>query len=93
MCLPRSETLARCPRLTALDDTVLEASTMFQSSPGTSALLSVFQEGLASGKKRRTMAAAKQIPVSMLSGFLGSGCVSSLHSVLAPLLPVRRMLY
>ena len=46
---------------------------MFQSSPGTSALLSIFEEGLASGKKRRMMAAAKPVPVSMLSGFLGSG--------------------
>ena len=62
-----------CIWLTALANTALEALTMFQSPPGTTALLSIFQEGLVSGKRRRAMAAAKQIPVSMLSGFLGSG--------------------
>ena len=80
MCLARSEDSVRWHWLTALANTALEAPTMFQSPPETSPLLLVFHEGLVPGKRRRAMAAAKQIPVSMLSGFLGSGASPALPS-------------
>ena len=42
---------------------------------GTSATLAHSQTGPLSSKRRRAMAQLKQIPVSMLSGFLGSGAI------------------
>ncbi len=69
----RSERFSKGASAYGTRDTVLEASQCFKALQGQAALLSAFHEGRASGKRRRAMAAAKQIPVSMLSGFLGSG--------------------
>ena len=45
--------------------------------PETSAILAHSQTGPVSSKRRRAMAQLKQIPVSMLSGFLGSGAFTT----------------
>ena len=53
----------------------------FQSVGETTCRMFVSSGAPAPSKRRRDMAAAKQIPVSMLSGFLGSGADTALHSV------------
>ena len=60
---------------------------------GTSAILASSQTGHVSSKRRRAMAQLKQIPVSMLSGFLGSGAFTNpcaaAHSLAPPYTPFR----
>ena len=53
----------------------------FQSVGETTCRMFVSSVAPAPSKRRRAMAAVKQIPVSMLSGFLGSGADTALHSV------------